>query len=48
MLVLTLNYRGLDRLAKKIALWRLIDNRRPDVIFLQESMSEGGGIVNEL
>ena len=48
MIIMTLNCRDLASLAKNIALRRLIDLQRPNVIFLQELMCAGEGIVVEL
>ena len=42
---MSLNSRGLDILTKKIVAQRLIIDQRPDIVFLQEIMCEGEGIV---
>ena len=48
MIMMTLNYRGLDSLSKKLVVKRLIDEKSLDVIFLQETMCDGCILVGEL
>ena len=48
MIVISLNCRGLSSLPKKLALRRLVEEKYPDVLFLQESMGDGKVIVGEL
>ena len=48
MIVKTLNYRGLASLPKKLAVRRLIEDQFIDVLFLQETMGNGLGLVGEL
>ena len=48
MILMTLNYRGLGCLPKKIVVKRLIDEQSLDVIFLQETMFDGSVLVKEM
>ena len=48
MILMTLNCRGLDSLPKTLAVKRLIDEQSLDVIFLQETMSDGCILVKEM
>ena len=48
MIVLSVNYRGLASLPKKLAVQRFVEERAPDVLFLQESMGRGEVIMEEL
>ena len=48
MIVTTLNCRGLASLPKKLAVRRLIEDQFIDVLFLQETMGNGLGLVGEM
>ena len=48
MILMSLNVRGLASLPKKLAVKRLIDLHSADVLFIQETMIEGGDLVHEL
>ena len=48
MIMMTLNFRGLASLPKKLAVQRLIDEQFLDIIFLQETMCDGIILVGEL
>ena len=48
MILMSLNVRGLASLPKKLAVKRLIDQHAVDVIFIQETMIEGCGLVQDL
>ena len=48
MLVTTLNCWGLASLPKKLAVHRLIEDQFIDVLFLQETMGNGLGLVGEM
>ena len=48
MILMTLNYRGLASLPKKLAVKRLIDKQSLDIIYLQETMCEGCMMVKDL
>ena len=48
MIMMTLNYRDLASLPKKLAVRRLIDEQSLDVIFLQETMCDGCILVREM
>ena len=45
MLMMYLNSRGLASLPKKLVVQRLIIDQRPNIVFLQETMCEGKGII---
>ena len=45
MLIIYLNSRGLASLPKKLVVQRLIIDQRPNIVFLQETMCEGEGII---
>jgi len=38
MLLLSLNLRGVGGTLKAASVWRLVDNNRPDIVFLQETL----------
>jgi hypothetical protein len=48
MILLTLNCRGLANSSKKLALKRLIEVHNPSIIFLQEIMTDGEKVINDL
>ena len=48
MIVMTLNCRGLASTPKKLVVRRLIDEQFLNVLFLQETMSDGSILVGEL
>ena len=48
MILMSLNVRGLASLPKKLAVKRLIDLHSVDVLFIQETMIEGGVLVQDL
>lgn len=48
MISLTINYRGSNNPSKKLALKRLVNVHKPDVILLQETMTVGGQIVSDI
>ena len=48
MIVMTLNCHGLASNPKKLAVRRLIEEQAIDVLFLQETMSDGSILVSEL
>ena len=48
MITMTLNYRGLTSLPKKLAIHRLIAEHSIDVLYLQETMSGGELLVSEM
>ena len=48
MILMSLNVRGLASLPKKLAVRRLIDLHSVDVLFIQETMIEGGVLVQDL
>ena len=48
MIVMTLNCRGLASNPNKLAVQRLIEEKAIDVLFLQETMSDGSILVSEL
>jgi exonuclease III len=48
MIFLTLNCRGMDNPSKKLVVKRLVDNIKPSIIMLQETMTDGEKITQEL
>ena len=48
MILMTLNCRGLTSLPKKLVVKRLIEQYALDVIYLQETMCEGGLLVKDM
>ena len=48
MIVMTVNCRGLASDPKKLAVRRLIEEHAIDVLFLQETMTDGSFLVSEL
>jgi hypothetical protein len=45
MIFLTLNCRGMDNPSKKLVVKRLVDNIKPSIILLQETMTDGEKIT---
>ena len=48
MILMTLNCRGLTSLPKKLVVKRLIEQQSLDIIYLQETMCEGGVLVKDM
>jgi hypothetical protein len=48
MIFLTLNCRGLDNPSKKLAIKRFIETLKPSIILLQETMTYGEKVIQEL
>jgi exonuclease III len=48
MLFLSFNCRGLASPSKKLSLKRIVEIHKPDVLFFQELICEGGQIVGKL
>ena len=48
MIVMTLNCRGLASKRKKLAIVRLVGLQSVDILFLQETMSDGVSLTSSL